>query len=233
LLVGREGDLKIDRVVGVSLLKLLKGNKSLKYLDLVDIDIDSDGLKSLVDGLRAAKSLKVLGLPLVDSEELKTIFSVLNEDGNTVEELENVLCTEEEDMDQFLSFLAGSRLKRVQFHHQCCEFTDKLSAKLLDIVKTNRNLQHIESYGPTVDPYGRLNFFLQLNRAGRRLLKGSQSSPPSVLPHLLSRMSGPNEVKSLYYFVSEIKDQIFAATAGRKRRRPPSRTKTSRKKASR
>jgi hypothetical protein len=130
------------------------------------------------------------------------------------------------DTHSFLRCLSNMpHMKRVEFHvahdPSFTIRTEESALLLIGAVKHNTALQFIkfsyyrgddETLQSAIQSYrDQIEFYLKLNRSGRRFLVDPDNAPPphNAIPLVLARFTSKEDRSVLFYFLSELKDVLF------------------------
>jgi Ran GTPase-activating protein (RanGAP) involved in mRNA processing and transport len=221
------------RLDGVCATALKLDTMSLETLEMDNNIVTSCGIAALAQNLQGPCTLKELSLVVCDLDD--TGLLKLGEALTTNDTLE-VLDVRQNGFthngaSQFFNLLPHMKGLKAVYGLATLSSdapTDVVGMALVDGLRENTKLQKIfKNNCRTVDSIfspglaREINFYLELNRNGRMLLRLSgDSEPPSGLwPRVLAKLSSPRDTSLLFYFLQN-KPKIvkYKAAASRKRK---------------
>jgi len=204
----------LDDSCGAALKQLLEST-SLCVLNLGQNKVTSEGMTELVEGLQHSPSLKELALGgcEVNNEELFKLGEGLVEN-KTLEHLDlRSNSFDAEGLSVFFRFLPRMKgLKKLELNSSSIS-NETVGSAILDGIRVNTSLEIIEGIeerelSTTVKKS--IDFYLQMNRNGRRYLQAplAKRMPLGAWPHILTKLSPVSEQDQLFYFLRHKADLV-------------------------
>jgi len=206
--------ISLDDSCGATLKRLIE-RTSLRLLYFCSNEVTSEGMTELVEGLQSNLSLVELSLSDcgIDNEGLFKLGEGLVEN-KTLESLaleENEFDTD--GLSQFFGILPRMKgLKKLELNS--ADISDEtVGLALLDGIRVNTSLEIIEGIEESeLSPAFKesIDFYLQMNRNGRRYLGAPLANrmPLGAWPHILTKLSPVSERDQLFYFLRNKADLV-------------------------
>jgi hypothetical protein len=202
------------------LADVLKNNKTLTELHLIDTELGSDGCAALADALAVNDTLQEL---TIEEDEVFTkgnaaSFAQALTVNTSLKRLEVGFDNNDADMKAFAACLPRMRgLKTLDVGDDMPYVTSEAKDAFLNGLEQNTVLEHVSFARGTNAFQARVQHLLELNRGGRRALAFQPPLPLNYWPRLLSKASKNPNV--LYFFLQEKSDALIPRQSSRRQSR--------------